>query len=81
MGQGVPFKGTSYAGKNNFGVYRLCAMTGLVNYIRYIPCVEMFNVPSPGYLKILILEPDGYVEGVAIYRIGASFPIIPCYIV
>ena len=45
MGQRAPFKGTSYVGKNNFSVYRLCAMNDQVHYISYIPCVDIFDVP------------------------------------
>ena len=41
-----PPKGTSYAGKNPFSIYRLSVMDDIVHYIRYIPCVEMFEVPS-----------------------------------
>ena len=44
MGQGAPVKGKSYAGKNPFDKYNTCAMTDLVLYLRYNPCVEIVGV-------------------------------------
>ena len=34
---------TSNAGKNPLGRYRLRAMNKLVNYLRYISCIEIVN--------------------------------------
>ena len=46
-GNEPPLKGNkSYAGKNHFGNYRLCAMGDLFHYLRHIPCVETVDVPS-----------------------------------
>ena len=44
MGQGGQLKGKSYAGKNPFSKYRTRAINGLINYFRYIPCVEVGDV-------------------------------------
>ena len=46
MGQGAPLKAKSYAGKNHFGKYYLCAMNDLVHYLRYVLCLEIVDVPS-----------------------------------
>ena len=45
LGHNAQFFGTPATGKNPFGISVLCSIDYLVHYLRYIPCVNIFNVP------------------------------------
>ena len=52
MEQRTLLRGKSYAGNNPFGKSRLCAMNGLVRYLRYIPCVEIVDVHRRSHFSV-----------------------------
>ena len=65
VGQGAPIKGKSYAGNNNLGKYRLCAMNDLVHYLQW--CVKLLT-----YLVLEFFASGGSCGGVR------SHPLCVC---